>query len=209
MRDLYPQLERSIVCEDRRSPARHECTLMAGFLRREKRTVYENPWLRFEAHDIVHPNGYPGEHGLIVVPTASAVVALDGADVLLARQRRFAIDKVVLEIVKGGASVGEGERACAERELREELGIVAAQWDALGIGYEIPSIMQTPVALFLARNLRFVGSNPEAVESIECVRLPFTQALEMAASGEIDDALTGLALLRTWRVLGQTHAPPR
>jgi len=165
-------------------------------VRRSRRTTYENRWLRFEAHDMVHPNGRPGEHGVVITPRASATVVLDGDDVILARQARYAIDRNVLEIVKGGADGDESPQAAAERELREELGIAAARWDALGFVYEIPSIMQEGVSLFLARDVRAVEKDPEDVETIEAVRMPFRDAYLAAARGELNDAVTGLALLR-------------
>jgi 8-oxo-dGTP pyrophosphatase MutT (NUDIX family) len=174
---------------------------MSGFIRRAKRTVYKNPWLRFEAHDIVHPNGQPGEHGVVVTPMACAVVVLDGADVLLTRQARFAIDRSVLEVVKGGSDDGESPLACAKRETREEIGVTAARWDAVGIAYEIPSIMQEPVHVFVARDIAHVPTELERVESIEIVRVPFLAALEGIANGEIDDAITALALFRAARLL--------
>jgi ADP-ribose pyrophosphatase len=144
----------------------------------------------------VHPNGRPGEHGLVVNPPSCAVVALDGDEVVLTRQARFAIDQVVLEVVKGGAEPGESAQAGAERELREELGLAAARWDDLGLIYEIPSIVQEPVRLFLARELRAVDTAPEDVESIAPVRMPFAAALLAAARGEIADAVSAAALLR-------------
>jgi 8-oxo-dGTP pyrophosphatase MutT (NUDIX family) len=165
-------------------------------VRRNRRTTYENRWLRFEAHDMVHPNGQPGEHGVVITPRASATVVLDGDDILLARQARYAIDRTVLEIVKGGADVGESPQAAAERELREELGIAAVRWDPLGFVYEVPSIMQEGVSLFLARDVRFVEKDPEDVETIEAVRMPFRDAYLAAARGELNDAVTGIALLR-------------
>jgi 8-oxo-dGTP pyrophosphatase MutT (NUDIX family) len=177
-------------------------------VRRGRRTTYENPWLRFEAHDIVHPNGLPGEHGVVITPRASAVVALDGDDVLLARQARYAIDRVVLEVVKGGAVPGEDPQAAAQRELREELGVVAARWDALGILYEIPSIVQEPVRLFLARGLRAAATEFEDVETIVMARMPFRAALRAAARGEIDDAVTVAALLRTAQRLEDEREGP-
>ncbi len=171
----------------------------AGYVRRAKRIVYENPWLRFEAHEIVHPTGVPGEHGLVVTPPASAAVLLDGDTVLLVRQPRFAVDAVVLEVVKGGRAPDEDALACAVRESREEAGVVAARWDALGVAYEIPSIVAHPVALFLGRDLTLAPLVPEAVERIEVVRLPLADALAACADGRIDDAVTALALLRAAR----------
>jgi len=167
-----------------------------GYLRNGRRTTYENRWLRFEAHDMVHPNGVAGEHGVVIAPRPSATVVLDGDTVVLARQARYAVDRVILEIVKGGAEDGEDAQAAAQRELREELGLEAARWDELGIVYEIPSIMQEPIALFLARDVRAVASAPEDVETIVAVRMPFRDALRAAGRGEIADAVTGAALLR-------------
>jgi 8-oxo-dGTP pyrophosphatase MutT (NUDIX family) len=173
----------------------------AGYVRRAQRVVYENPWLRFEAHDIVHPNGTAGVHGVVITPRASAVVLVDGDDVLLVRQGRFAVDRVVLEVVKGGRHDGEDGLACAQRESREEAGVVAAHWHALGETYEIPSIVQEPVSLYLGTGLTPSPLAPEPVERIEVVRMRFADALDACADGGIDDAVTAIALLRAGRIL--------
>ncbi|MGA2393105.1 MAG: NUDIX hydrolase [Candidatus Lustribacter sp.] len=173
----------------------------SGYVRNGRRTAYENRWLRFEAHDMIHPNGRPGEHGVVVTPRASATVVLDGDEVVLALQARYAVDRVVLEVVKGGAEADEDPQAAAARELREELGLVAARWDDLGITYEVPSIMQEHVTLFLARDISAVASAPEDVETIVPVRMPFRDALRAAGRGEIADAVTAAALLRTAQLL--------
>ena len=171
------------------------------FERRSKRTVYSNPWIRFEAHEIVHPNGTPGEHGLVISPPASAVVVYDAGFVYLTRQARFAVDEVMLEIVKGGSEAGETALAAAKRETREELGFEAARWDALGFAYELPSIVQHRVALFLARDLTQVSTQLERVESIELVRLGWDAALTAVYEGSISDAVTGVALIRAARLI--------
>ena len=173
----------------------------AGYVRRAKRIVYENPWLRFEAHDIVHPNGTAGVHGVVVTPRASAIVLVDGDDVLLARQARFAIDSVVLEVIKGGRHAGEDGLACAQRESREEAGVVAANWHALGETYEIPSIVQEPVSLYLGTGLAPAPLAQEDVERIDVVRMRFADAVDACADGRIDDAVTAIALLRAQRIL--------
>lgn len=145
---------------------------------------------------MVHPNGVPGEHGVVVTPVASAVVVLDGDDVILTRQSRYAIDRRTLEIVKGGSHDGELPLASAQREVREEIGYVAADWTAIGVGFEIPSIVQEPVWLYVARDLTPVPVDLEDIESIEAVRMPFSAALAAVHDGTISDAITALALMR-------------
>jgi len=173
----------------------------AGYVRRANRVVYANAWLRFEAHDIVHPNGTEGVHGVVVTPRASAVVLVDGDDVLLARQARFAVDRIVLEVIKGGRHTGEDGLACAQRESREEAGVVAKRWVALGECYEIPSIVQEPVSLYLGTGLTPAPLEPESVERIDVVRMRLDDALGACADGRIDDAVTAIALLRAQRAL--------
>jgi 8-oxo-dGTP pyrophosphatase MutT (NUDIX family) len=175
-------------------------------VRRGRRTTYENRWLRFEVHDMVHPNGQPGEHGVVITPRASGAIVLDGDDVILAHQARYASDRNMVEIVKGGADPAETARAAAERELREELGIVAARWDDLGIVYEIPSIVQEGVEIFLARDINAVASDQEDVETIVAVRMPFAEAVLAAARGELKDAVTGIALMRAAQLLRDERA---
>jgi 8-oxo-dGTP pyrophosphatase MutT (NUDIX family) len=68
----------------------------------------------------------------VQVGAACAVVVLDGDDVLLERQPRFAVDAEMLEIVKGGGAAGESALDCARRETREEIGVEAGRWDPLG-----------------------------------------------------------------------------
>lgn len=170
--------------------------LMKSYKRLRSREVYRNPFLAIEAHEIVHPSGVTGEHALIVTPPCSAVIVADGGDLLFARQQRFGAQADVLEIVKGGAEPGETSLECAQREAREELGIVAAHWTQLGLLYEIPSLMNSPIELFLAHGIEHVDSQGEEIETIELVRLPQEIAIQAAATGKINDAVTVAALLR-------------
>jgi 8-oxo-dGTP pyrophosphatase MutT (NUDIX family) len=169
---------------------------MGEYRRYGSREVYRNPWVAVEAHDVEHPSGARGEHVLIVTPPASAVIVDDDGDLLFARQSRFGAKADVVEVVKGGTAEGESALDCAKRELREELGIVAIDWIPLGLLYEIPSIVSSPVTLFLARRIEHVTDEQESVENIELVRVPAAEALAAAAEGRINDAVTVAALLR-------------
>jgi 8-oxo-dGTP pyrophosphatase MutT (NUDIX family) len=166
------------------------------------REAYRNPWVAVEVHDIVHPTGAPGEHVLVATGRASGVLVVDGDDFVLARQPRFAADAEILEIVKGGAGEGETALVCAQRELREELGLEAQRWTPLGEAYEIPSIVEHPVTLFVAQDLREVASAQERVEAVRAERIAIAEAYRAAIDGRIDDAITLAALLR-YRLLDE------
>jgi ADP-ribose pyrophosphatase len=166
------------------------------YSRLAKRELYRNRWLAVEVHDMVHPTGAAGEHVLIATGRACGVLVVDGDAFVLARQARFAADTQVLEIVKGGAAQGETPLACAQRELREELGLEAMRWTGLGVVHEIPSIVEYPLTLFLARDLRAGESAQEDVEAVVGERIALDDAYRAAVDGRIDDAVTLAALLR-------------
>jgi 8-oxo-dGDP phosphatase len=167
-----------------------------AYRRLSQRELYRNPWVAVHVHEIIHPTGAAGEHIAIGTGRASGVLVVEGDAFILARQLRFAADMQMLEIVKGGADEGESALACAQRELREELGLQAADWAPLGVAYEVPSIIEHPISLFVARDLRAVSSAPEHVEAIDAVRMPIDDAYRAARDGRIDDAVTLAALLR-------------
>ena len=169
---------------------------MDRYQRIDHREIYRNPWLRVEVHDVVHPTGAEGEHVLICTPRASAVVIADEDDLIFARQPRFAADAETVELVKGGAHGDETALECAQRETREELGIEAERWQYLGALYEIPSIVDNPVELFLATQIYHVDTEAERVEQIELVRMPRDVAFAAAASGRLHDAITVAGLFR-------------
>jgi 8-oxo-dGTP pyrophosphatase MutT (NUDIX family) len=176
------------------------------YQRLARREIYRNPWLSVEVHDIVHPTGMPSEHLLVVTPSASAVLVVEADAFVLALQARFGARRSVIEVVKGGAEPGESVLACAQRELREELGLEASSWRSLGIVHEIPSIVVPPVSLFLATDLQYAQANPEAVEAIQPVRMSIDDAYAAALDGRIDDAVTLAALLRYRLVTSATES---
>lgn len=180
---------------------------MSEYQLRSRRVVYENAWLRFEAHEIVHPGGAAGEHGVVLTPAPSGTVALDGEEVVLVRQPRYAADSRHLEIVKGGAEPGESALECAQREAREELGLIAERWVPLGQLFEIPSIVARPLQLFLATGCRFQAPDPELVETVERVRLPLREAVRLALEGGIDDAISAAAIVRAAAAVGRLSFP--
>ncbi|MEW5718476.1 MAG: NUDIX hydrolase [Chloroflexota bacterium] len=133
---------------------------------------------------------------------AVAIVALDARKrVLLVRQYRSGAQRELLEIPAGTLEENEDPSLCAPRELKEETGYHAAQWQALGHFYSSPGICTEKMYLFLARRLTRGTATPEEDELIRAEFVPLNRALKMIERDEIADAKTIVGLLRVWKLL--------
>ena len=65
-----------------------------------------------------------------------------------------------------------------------------------------PSLGET-LYLFLACELTFGETHPDADEFLETVRVPFDEAVELCMSGELTDAKTVAAILKAKVLLGR------
>jgi ADP-ribose pyrophosphatase len=141
------------------------------------------------------PNGVTVDLAIVRHPGASAVVALDDhCRIAMLTQYRHAIGGWLFEVPAGCRNRGESALECAQRELREEAGLNARQWDHLGAIVTIPSFCDERIELFLARNLSASPSQPDFDEVIKVEQVNLEQALAMVAEGAIIDAKTIVAL---------------
>lgn len=168
-----------------------------------QREVYRNPWIRVREDQVLCPNGEPGIYGVVEAKVATGVVALTLHDeVYLIGQYRYPIERYSWEIVEGGAELDEDPRFAAARELQEEAGLVANEWQQLGADLYLSNCFSTERAvLYLARDLREVPRAPEGTEQLEVQVVPFAQAFSMMERGEINDAMSVIALYRTAQLL--------
>jgi ADP-ribose pyrophosphatase len=131
-------------------------------------------------------------------PGAVGVVALDDEHVWLTRQPREAIGaSASLEIPAGKLDVsGEKPLETAKRELGEEIGKTAADWEEIMVFYTSPGFSDERVSLYLATGLSDdPDAEPDEGERIEIVPWPL-ERLEQAIA-ECEDSKTLIALL--WR----------
>jgi ADP-ribose pyrophosphatase len=161
----------------------------------------------FGEEDIELPNGRRITLAVLQHPGACAIVPLlDDGRVVMVRQYRYAVHKTLWEIPAGKLDPGEPLEQCAHRELEEETGYKATQLISLGSIVMTPGFCDERIHLYLARELRQGTQALEHNELLECVPLPFVEALAMAQSGEIDDAKTAVALMRARRHIAETPA---
>ena len=172
--------------------------------RHARRIAYENPWVTVFHDDVTRPDGEPGIYGLVHFENlAVGVVVLDADDrVLLVGQHRYTLDAMSWEIPEGGVPDGESGLAGAERELREETGVVADGWQELARLHLSNSVTDEYAILFSARAVTVGAADPDGTEELEVRWVPFEEALAMTLDGRITDALSvcgieRLALLRS------------
>jgi 8-oxo-dGTP pyrophosphatase MutT (NUDIX family) len=162
------------------------------------RPIYQNPWIKVREDQVTRPDGNPGIYGVVEFQSwAIGVVPLaDNGDTFLVGQYRYTLDQYSWEIPEGGGSKDETPLASAQREIREETGITAATWTYLGEAHLSNSATDEVGCVFLAEGLTLGAADPDGTEDLALRRLPFEDAVRMALTGEISDALAVVGLLR-------------
>lgn len=148
------------------------------------------------------PDGGRATREFIVHPGAVAVLPLlEDGRVLLVRQYRYPLRRVMLEIPAGKIDAGEPPLACAMRELREETGFTAAEWARAGEIHNAAAYSDEVIHLYLARGLVSGPQSLEAGEFVEPCAIGEQEFDQRARSGEITDVKTLYALLwlQRWR----------
>jgi len=134
--------------------------------------------------EVVHHNG-----SAVIVPI------FDDGTVALVRQYRHPAVRYLLEVPAGTLAKGERPEIGAARELKEELGLVAARLEKVSEFFVSPGFCEEKMWVYLATELSEGKQALEADEILDVVRLPIADALEMITSGEIEDAKTIIGLI--------------
>jgi ADP-ribose pyrophosphatase len=161
----------------------------------KRRQIFKMGVVDFGIESVALPNGRTLDLPMIRHPGAAAIVALDtDGTIVMLTQYRHAVAGWHREIPAGCRNGSESALECAKRELSEETGLSARQWDHLGGIVTIPSFCDERIELFLARDLAATGGNPEPDEIIRAERVDLSEALAMVRRGEVVDAKTIAAL---------------
>lgn len=164
------------------------------------------PWPRLEEEELGHyrvfrlrryrtvnpRNGEKQDRIVIEAPDWLNVIALTEDDqVVMVRQFRHGIEAVSLEIPGGIMDAEDATpEAAARRELLEETGYEAAEWQYLGRIRPNPAIQTNHCHTFLATGARRVAEpSQDPGEDLQTELIPLEEVRDRILAEEIDHAL--------------------
>jgi 8-oxo-dGTP pyrophosphatase MutT (NUDIX family) len=163
----------------------------------DRETVFDGRVIRVDVEQVLLPNGHTARYEIVRHPGGAAVVALDAEDrICLLRQYRPAGGGWVWELPAGRLEPGEPPDLTAARELLEEAGCEAAEWQSLGSILSSPGVFAETIHLYLARGLTQRESRHEQHEVIEVHWIALAEAARQAADGTLRDGKTVIGIMR-------------
>ncbi|WP_185817085.1 NUDIX domain-containing protein [Hymenobacter metallilatus] len=165
---------------------------------------YQNPWIRVREDQITNPAGNPGIYGVVSMKNkALGIIPVDAdGNTWLVGQYRYTLQEYSWEIPMGGGPVELDILQSAQRELKEETGLLAHRWTNIMRLHTSNSVTDEEGYVFLAQELEQGEVEPEETEDLRLWKLPLQQAVQLVMEGRITDAISVAALLKAARLLG-------
>ena len=124
-------------------------------------------------------------------------------EVIMERQYRYPLDKVILEIPAGKLDAPDEDRLSAiRRELREETGYTADEWTEIGDFHPAPAYSDEYITMYMARKLHRGDRHLDEDEFLDVCTVPLKDLVEDVMAGKISDAKTQVCVLKAARLLG-------
>ena len=136
-----------------------------------KRDVYDNRWIRVTHHEVIIPTGGTGVYGTGHYKNwAVGIVPVDDeGHTYLVGQYRFPLEEYSWEIPEGGGTIGVDPRESAIRELKEETGLDASNWQQLLRSDLSTLVSDERATAFLAWGLTRGTASPDSTEQPQLV----------------------------------------
>jgi ADP-ribose pyrophosphatase len=142
------------------------------------------------------PDGRSATREFVKHPGAVMVVPmLDDGRLVLERQFRYPLDRVMVEFPAGKLDAGESTFACAQRELLEETGYSATEWARAGMLHPVIAYSTEFIDIWFARGLTLGERNLDAGEFLDVFTATLPELLEWSRDGRVTDSKTLTAAL--------------
>ena len=149
------------------------------------------------------PNGKEATREVIRHVGAVGVIPItDDGKVIIERQFRYPLNRVVTEIPAGKLdSFTEDRLSAAKRELEEETGYTAKEWIELGDFIPTCAYCDERITLYLAKGLELGQRHLDEDEFLNFEAVPLEALITQVMDGTITDGKTQVAILKAARLL--------
>ena len=152
--------------------------------------------------DLSFPDGRTRVFDLIDIQDAVTILPLDEeGNIHFVRQYRIGARAELLELPAGKIEDAEDPLLTAQRELREEIGMAAGSWQALGKFYMSPGYASEYMYCYLARDFYDDPLAPDDDEYLNVIKIPLAEVYNMVRNGEIQDSKTLAVLMLAQHLL--------
>ncbi len=158
-------------------------------VRREK--LLEGRFLKVVRDTVRLPDGGESYREFILHPGAVAIVPLlDDGQVVLERQYRHPVGRVMVEFPAGKLTPGEDPLLCAQRELLEETGYTAREWAHAGTMHPCIGYADESIGIWFARGLTLGERKLDEAEFLDVITATPAQLLDWCRQGQVTDGKT-------------------
>ena len=168
-----------------------------------EKLIYENDWIILNEHKVVNPSGKIGIYGKVSFKNkAIGIIPLDDdLNTWIVGQFRYTLNEFSWEIPMGGGPISEDILNSAKRELLEETGLIASDWEQILRIHTSNSVTDEEGFVFLARNLKQSQPKFDETEKLVIKKLSFQEVHKMVLENEITDSISVAGILRLGRML--------
>ncbi len=153
--------------------------------------VLKGNFLNILRDTVLLPDGKQATREYVVHPGAVVVIALlDDGRVVLERQHRYPVGRVMVEFPAGKLDAGENPQYCGQRELLEETGYSATQWAYAGPMHLAIAYSDEVLHIYFAKGLTLGERKLDEGESLDVFTATPAELLTMCGQGLVTDAKT-------------------
>ncbi len=164
--------------------------------------AYDGEFLKVQRDTVRLPDGKETSREYIKHPGAVVIIpVLDDGSILLERQFRYPVNQVIIEFPAGKIDPGEASLDCAKRELLEETGYTANDWQFVCTIHNAIAYSDEHLDIFLARDLKEGQSQPDEGEFLETFTASIDEMLAWIKEGKITDVKTVIGTFWLERIL--------
>ncbi|MEM6261453.1 MAG: NUDIX hydrolase [Bacteroidota bacterium] len=158
---------------------------------------YDNPWINVTEFQVLNPAGNPGIYGVVHFKNmAIGVVPYEDGKIWMVGQYRYPLKRFSWEIPEGGGPMGVPPLESAKRELLEETGLTAENYEAIVEMHLSNSVTDEWGIVYLATDLKRGEAMPEETEELHHKMMSLEEVYEQVEAGQITDSLTVAAIYK-------------